>query len=93
MISPTRDRVIVKRAEEVTKSASGLYIPDSNQSSSDRGVVMAVGPGRLLDNGITAEMSVSVGDTVVFARGSGQTVKVDGDDLLILTEDHILAVV
>ena len=92
-LRPLHDRVIVKRLENETKTASGIVIPDTAAEKPDQGEVMAVGPGRLDEDGERMPMSVKVGDRVLFGKYSGQTVKVDGDELLVMKEDDLFAVV
>ena len=92
-LRPLHDRVIVKRLEQETKTASGIVIPDTAAEKPDQGEVMAVGPGRLDEDGERMPMSVKVGDRVLFGKYSGQTVKVDGDELLVMKEDDLFAVV
>ena len=92
-LRPLNDRVIVKRLENETKTASGIVIPDNAAEKPDQGEVLAVGPGRLDDDGDRMPMSVKVGDRVLFGKYSGQTVKVDGDELLVMKEDDLFAVV
>lgn len=91
---PLHDRVIVKPFEVETKSAGGIVLTGSATQKSTRGKVIAVGKGRLLDNGSTAPMSVKVGDTVVFSEGYGtKKERLDGEEVLILSESDILAIV
>jgi len=85
--------VIVKRLEVETKTASGIYIPDNAAEKPDQGEVLAVGPGKRNDKGELSAMSVKVGDRVLFGKYSGQSVKVDGDELLVMKEDDLFAVV
>ena len=92
-LRPLADRVIVKRLENETKTASGIVLPDNAAEKPDQGEVLAVGPGRLDDDGDRMPMSVKVGDRVLFGKYSGQTVKVDGDELLVMKEDDLFAVV
>lgn len=89
---PLHDRVIVKRLEEEKKSAGGIVIPDSAAEKPIRGEVQAVGNGKKLDNGETRALEVKKGDKVIFGKFSGTEVKVDGDDLLVMREDDIMAV-
>ena len=91
-LRPLADRVIVKRLENETKTASGIVIPDNAAEKPDQGEV-AVGPGKTNDKGETKALSVKVGDRVLFGKYSGQTVKVDGDELLVMKEDDLFAVV
>ena len=81
-LRPLHDRVIVKRLEQETKTASGIVIPDNAAEKPDQGEVLSVGPGKRNDNGEIVAMDVKVGDKVLFGKYSGQTVKVDGDELL-----------
>ena len=91
-LRPLHDRVIVKRVENETKTASGIVIPDSAAEKPDQGEVLAVGPGRRNDKGEVGAMSVKVGDRVLFGKYSGQTVKVGGDELLVMKEVDLFAV-
>jgi len=92
MIRPLGDRVVVKllKSEEVTKG--GIVLPDTAKEKPQEGEVVAVGPGRVLDNGTRLPMEVQVKDRVIFSKYSGSEVKVDGEDYLILRESDILAV-
>ena len=92
-LRPLHDRVIVKRVENETKTASGIVIPDSAAEKPDQGEVLAVGPGKKNDKGEVGAMAVKVGDRVLFGKYSGQTVKVDGDELLVMKEEDLFAVV
>ena len=92
-LTPLHDRVIVKRLEVETKTASGIYIPDNAAEKPDQGEVLAIGPGKRNDKGEISAMSVKVGDRVLFGKYSGQSVKVDGDELLVMKEDDLFAVV
>ncbi|MDB5817610.1 MAG: co-chaperone GroES [Rhizobacter sp.] len=92
-LRPLNDRVIVKRLEQETKTASGIFIPDNAAEKPDQGEVLAVGPGKFDDNGKLMSLSVRVGDRVLFGKYSGQTVKVDGDELLVMREEDLFAVV
>lgn len=91
-IRPLHDRVIVKRVEPETRTASGIYIPDAAGEKPDQGEVVAVGPGKRDDSGKLIEMGVKVGDRVLFGKYSGQTVKVDGDEYLVMREEDIMGV-
>ena len=91
-LRPLADRVIVKRLENETKTASGIVIPDNAAEKPDQGEVLAVGPGRVED-GKAVAMHVKVGDRVLFGKYSGQTVKVDGEELLVMKEDDLFAVI
>ena len=93
-IRPLHDRVIIKRTEVESKSAGGIVLTGSAAQKSTRGEVLAVGTGRILDNGEVKPLAVKVGDKVVFGPYSGSnTIKVDGEDLLVMAENEILAVV
>ena len=92
-LTPLHDRVIVKRLEVETKTASGIYIPDNAAEKPDQGEVLAVGPGKRNDKGELSAMSVKAGYRVLFGKYSGQSVKVDGDELLVMKEDDLFAVV
>jgi chaperonin GroES len=92
-LRPLGDRVIVKRVESETKTASGIVIPDSAAEKPDQGEVLAVGPGKTNDKGDLKALTVKVGDRVLFGKYSGQTVKVDGDELLVMKEEDLFAVV
>ncbi len=92
-IRPLHDRVIVKRLEEERKTASGIVIPDTATEKPDQGEVIAVGPGKRDDNGKQITLDVKVGDKVLFGKYSGQTVKVSGEELLVMREEDIMGVV
>ena len=92
-LRPLGDRVIVKRIESETKTASGIVIPDSAAEKPDQGEVLAVGPGKKNDKGDVAAMNVKVGDRVLFGKYSGQTVKIDGEELMVMKEEDLFAVV
>jgi len=92
-LRPLHDRVIVKRLENETKTASGIVIPDNAAEKPDQGEVLAVGPGKRNDKGDLIAVGVAVGDRVLFGKYSGQTVKVDGDELLVMREEDLFAVV
>jgi len=91
-IKPLQDRVIVKRMEEEQKTAGGIIIPDTAKEKPQQGKILAVGPGKVLDNGTRLEMSVKEGDLVLFGKYSGSEVKLDGEEVLIMREDDILGV-
>ena len=92
-IRPLHDRVIVKRLEEERKTASGIVIPDAAAEKPDQGLIVAVGKGKILENGEVRVLDVKVGDRVLFGKYSGQTVKVDGEELLVMREEDIMGVV
>jgi chaperonin GroES len=92
-LRPLHDRVIVKRLEEERKTASGIVIPDTATEKPDQGEILAVGNGKVGDDGKVRALDVKVGDRVLFGKYSGQSVKVDGDELLVMREEDIMAVV
>jgi len=92
-IRPLHDRVIVKRLDQERKTASGIVIPDNAAEKPDQGEIMAVGPGKRDDNGKIVPLDVKVGDKVLFGKYSGQTVKVEGEELLVMREEDLFAVV
>lgn len=91
-IRPLHDRIIVKRMEEERKTASGIVIPDSATEKPDQGEVIAVGNGKVGDDGKARPLDVKVGDRVLFGKYAGQTVKVDGEDVLVMREEDIMGV-
>jgi chaperonin GroES len=90
---PLRDRVLVKYSEEAEKTAGGLYIPDSAKEKPQKGEVVAVGSGRITDDGKLQPISVKVGDTVLFDKYSGSKVTMDDMEYLIIREEDILGIV
>ncbi|WP_439135014.1 co-chaperone GroES [Pseudomaricurvus sp.] len=93
-IRPLHDRVVVRRKEEEATSAGGIVLPGSAQEKPNQGEVVAVGNGRVLENGEVRPVDVKVGDTVVFGKYAGSdTISVDGEDLVILSESDIKAVI
>ena len=92
-IRPLHDRIIVKRLQEVEKTAGGLYIPDTAKEKPVEGKVIAVGSGKILEDGSVRKPDVKAGDKILFAKYSGSEVKIDGEEHLILREDDILAIV
>src|SRR5919201_3184735 len=92
-IRPLHDRVIVKRIEEERKSAGGIVIPDTAAEKPDQGEVVAVGKGKKDDDGKVIPLDVKVGDRILFGKYSGQTVKVKGDELLVMREEDIMGVI
>ena len=92
-IRPLHDRVLVKRTEEDTTSAGGIVIPDSATEKPSKGEIIAVGNGKITENGDVRALDVKIGDTVLFGKYSGTEVKVEGDDLLVMREDDIMAVI
>ncbi len=91
-MKPLNDRVLVKRLESEEKTAGGLYIPDTAKEKPSKGEVVAVGPGKVADNGQRVAMAVKAGDTVLFSKYAGTEIKLDGIEHLVMREDDILAV-
>jgi len=91
-LKPLGDRVVVKVLEVEEKTASGIVLPDQAKEKPQQGEVLAVGPGKVLDNGSRLEPEVKVGDKIIFSRFAGTDVKAEGEDYLILRQDDILAV-
>ena len=91
-IRPLHDRVVIRRKEEETKTAGGIVLPGSAKEKPQQGEVLAVGHGSLLDSGELRPLDLKVGDVVVFGQYSGQTIKVDGEELLIMQESEIFGV-
>ena len=92
-IRPLQDRVIVRRVKEEDKTKGGLYIPDSAKEKPVEAMVIAVGNGKVLEDGTVRKLDVKAGDRILFGKYSGSEVKVDGDEHLILREDDILGVI
>ena len=92
-LRPLHDRVIVKRMEEERMSAGGIVIPDSATEKPIRGEVLAVGNGKILENGEKRALDIKVGDKILFGKYSGTEIKVDGEELLVMREEDIMAVV
>ena len=92
-LRPLHDRVIVKRLEQETKTASGIVIPDTAAEKPDQGEIIAVGAGKKDDQGKHIALDVKVSDRVLFGKYSGQTVKVEGQELLVMREEDIMGVV
>jgi chaperonin GroES len=92
-IRPLHDRVIVKRLEEERTSPGGIVIPDSATEKPIQGKVMAVGKGKILEDGSVRALDVKVGDKILFGKYSGTEVKVDGDDLVVMREEDVMAVI
>ena len=91
-IRPLHDRVVVRRVEEDTTSAGGIVLPDTASEKPSQGEVLAVGPGKVQDDGSVRAVGLNVGDRVVFGQYGGNTIKVDGEELLILSENEIFGV-
>ena len=91
-VRPLSDRVLVKRVKSLEKTASGIYIPDTAKEKPAEGVILAVGPGKLNDDGTIHALSVKVDDRVLFGKYAGTEIKVDGDERIILRQDDILGV-
>jgi len=93
MLKPLNDKVLLKPLKEDEKTKSGIILPDTAKEKSEKGEVVAVGPGRLLDNGTRASMTLAVGNKVLFKKYSPDEIKIDGQEYLILDERDILAVI
>ncbi|RYG21795.1 co-chaperone GroES [bacterium] len=91
-IKPLGDKVVVQLVEAEEKTASGIFLPDSAKKKPTEGKVIAVGTGRVLDNGQRNELSVKVGDRVLFSKYGGNEVNIDGEDYTILDEDQVYAI-
>jgi len=92
-LRPLHDRVIVKRLDQETKTASGIVLPEAAAEKPDQGEVLAVGNGKILEDGKVRPLDVKVGDRVLFGKYSGQAVKVKGEELLVMREEDIMAIV
>ncbi len=92
-LQPLGDRVVIQREESESKTAGGIVLPDAAKDKPARGRVLSVGEGRLLENGSRSKLQVKVGDRVVFSSYAGETFKVDDEELLLMREDEILAVI
>ncbi len=92
-IRPLHDRVIVKRMEEERKSAGGIVIPDTAGEKPDTGEIIAIGTGKLLEDGKVRPLDVKIGDKVLFGKYAGQTVKLEGPEYLVLREEDIMGVI
>ena len=92
-IRPLHDRVIVKRLESETRSAGGIVIPDSAAEKPVQGKIVAVGKGKILEDGSVRALDVKVGDKILFGKYSGTEVKVDGDELVVMREEDVMAVI
>ena len=92
-LRPLHDRIIVKRLDQETKTASGIVLPEAAAEKPDQGRVLAVGNGKILEDGKVRPLDVKVGDIVLFGKYSGQTVKVEGEEVLVMREEDIMAIV
>ncbi|MGH8665780.1 MAG: co-chaperone GroES [Burkholderiales bacterium] len=92
-IRPLHDRLIVKRLDEERKTASGIVIPDTAAEKPDQGEVLAIGTGKVMEDGKVTPLDVKVGDRVLFGKYSGQTVKVQGEEVLVMREEDIMGVI
>ena len=92
-IRPLHDRILLKRKTEEERTAGGLYIPDSAKERATQATVVAVGKGRILQDGTVVALKVKPGDTVLFGKYAGNEIKLDGEELMLMREDEILAVV
>ena len=92
-IRPLHDRIIVKRLEEERKTSSGIVIPDTAAEKPDQGEVVAIGKGKILEDGKVRPLDVKVGDKILFGKYSGSEIKIDGEEHLIMREEDILGVV
>jgi chaperonin GroES len=92
-IRPLHDRVIVKRLESETRTAGGIVIPDSAAEKPVQGKIVAVGKGKILEDGTVRPLDVKVGDKILFGKYSGTEVKVDGDELVVMREEDVMAVI
>lgn len=92
-IKPLQDRILVKRIEEEEKTKGGIIIPDAAKEKPQEAIVVAVGDGKVLDNGQKLALTVRVGDKILFGKYSGTEIKVDGEEHLILREDDVLGIV
>ena len=90
-LQPLGDRIVVKAAEQETQTKSGIYIPDSAKERPQEGSIIAIGPGRMTDDGNRIEMSVAVGDTVIYSKFAGSEFEDEGEEYLIMRETDVLA--
>jgi chaperonin GroES len=91
-VKPLQDRILIKRVEEEAKTKGGIIIPDSAKEKPQEGLVVAVGPGKVTENGTRVKPEVKAGDRILFGKYSGTDIKVDGVEHLILREDDLLAI-
>jgi chaperonin GroES len=92
-LRPLHDRIIVKRLDQETKTASGIVLPEGAAEKPDQGKVLAVGNGKILEDGKVRPLDIKVGDLVLFGKYSGQTVKIEGEELLVMREEDVMAIV
>ena len=92
-LQPLHDRIVVKRSDEEKMSSGGIVIPDSANEKPCRGEVIGVGGGKVLENGKISNLSVSIGDTVLFTKFAGTDVTLDGNELLVMREEDVIAVI
>jgi chaperonin GroES len=92
-LRPLHDRVIVERVEEEEKTSGGIIIPDAAKEKPQQGKIIAVGKGKILENGKVSPLAVKKGDRILFGKYSGQEIKIDGEEHLIMREDDILAII
>jgi chaperonin GroES len=92
-LRPLHDRIIIKRLDQETKTSSGILLPEAAAEKPDQGEVLAVGNGKILEDGKVRPLDVKVGDRVLFGKYSGQTVKVEGNEYLIMREEDVMAIV
>ncbi len=91
-VRPLYDRILIKRVEEEEKTAGGLYIPDTAKEKPQQGIVVAVGNGKIQEDGSLRKLELKAGDKILFSKYSGNDIKIDGTEHLILREDDVLAV-
>lgn len=92
-VRPLQDRILVKRAEEESKTKGGIIIPNTAQEKPAQGLVIAVGKGKVLDDGTVRPLAVKKGDTILFGKYSGTEVKIDGEEHIIMREEDVLGIV
>jgi chaperonin GroES len=92
-VNPLHDRVVLKRAEADTTTASGIIIPDNASEKPDQGIVLAVGPGRRTENGDLVPLTVKINDKVLFGKFAGQAIKIDGEEMVVLREEEIYGII
>ena len=92
-LRPLHDRVVIRRTEEERKSPGGIVIPDTATEKPSKGEVLSVGKGKILENGEVRPLDVKVGDNILFGKYSGTEVKVDGEELLVMREEDVMAVI